>query len=326
VQFPSRGAPAATTVESDEALLEKGYVSLGTLEAAVEKERCQGTADAPAGCRPVEPDAQSTARLLLKAGQRGGDLVRIVQQQQPRTIPWDSAGCRSWQNGLTPADFAPPAPCAPGPRSLGTRHLLVSSGVVWRREPALVPTMRLAQAVEAGDEARVAEALPHVAKVDVYLGEAPLVIAARNGHAGIVRRLLAAGARAHKDQALLAAVGRSDLVITEVLLAAGASPEALSPETRERPLHVAAVRKASPEVVERLLAAGATIDALDGSDHMPLQSALMACNSRTAQLLLDRGAETNWVLADVDALAIARDRCPDQVAPLVQRMMSTTKR
>lgn len=322
LHFPSRKAPAATTAESDEDLLAKGYVCLGALEVSVEKERCRGTADKPGQCLPTDPTTESTGLLLAKAGDRGGDLVRLSRHREPASAPWHSMGCQDFKTQINDELVPRPvATCVPTVTAvIGTRHLTVSSGTIWRREPDLVPNMLLARAAEAGDEARLAETIPRVRNLDAYLDQPPLVIAARKGHAGILRRLLGSGARAGKNAALLAAVGRSDLDMIDQLLAAGADPETIDPATRERPMHVAAFEGASAAVVARLLAAGADVNALDGSDHMPLQEALLGCHAEVATQLIAAGASTSWALADRDALAIARHRCPEKVDGLVRAM------
>jgi len=82
LHFPARGTPAATTVESDDTLLAKGYVCLGPLEVTVEKERCRGPADRPGPCLPTDPTTESTGLLLVKAGDQGGDLVRLARHRE----------------------------------------------------------------------------------------------------------------------------------------------------------------------------------------------------------------------------------------------------
>jgi hypothetical protein len=93
VRFPSRRAPASTTVADDDALMAAGYVSLGPLRVAVEKERCRGTDQAPRDCEPVDPSGQSGALLLTKAASRGGDLVRVASYETPTTMPWIETDC-----------------------------------------------------------------------------------------------------------------------------------------------------------------------------------------------------------------------------------------
>jgi hypothetical protein len=324
VGFPARPAPAGTTLENDEALAAKGYVCLGPLEVAVEKERCHGTDGRPAGCEAVEARMESGGRLLATAAERGGDLVRIAKYEQPTTLPWMVENCTAGTFSQEAAHLgrAPrlsiESACLPTAQvTVGTRHLLVSSGLVWRREPAMVPQMRLAWAVEAGDEARVVGELAHVKDLDRYLAEPPLVTAARKGHVAILRRLLAAGATAGRESALLAAVAARDSAVTRTLLAAGVSPDATDPGTRDRPLHIAAFGKPAPEVLALLLASGADVNALDGADHMPLQSALLGCSIEAARTLLGAGADTRWALADDTALEIARLRCPRETAEII---------
>jgi hypothetical protein len=94
----------------------------------------------------------------------------------------------------------------------------------------------------------------------------------------------------------------------------------MDPQTRDRPLHVAAYEGAPREVFARLLAAGADVNALDGSEHMPVQNAILGCHVEAATTLLGAGASTSWALADLEALAIARHRCPGEVDAIVQLM------
>jgi len=323
LHFPPRSGPASATPASDDALAAAGYVSIASIETQVERERCRGTApEAP--CAPVRAPRDSTAALLARAGVLGGELVQVKKDCVPLKTPWTEDRCQAWQpapymvvgpNGPRMASTDPPQ-CLPVPVPVGTLHWQVSAGTVWRREPALVPNMLLARAVERGDEPAVAQALPQVKALDTYLAEPPVLIAARLGHAAIVQRLLAAGARAGREEALLAAVKRADQAIVRMLLGAGTSANAADPRTQERPLHVAAQVRAAAPLLPLLLSAGADVDAIDATDRMPLQHAILACNVPAAQALMAAGADTRWALADDESLQLSRGRCPTELAAI----------
>jgi ankyrin repeat protein len=187
---------------------------------------------------------------------------------------------------------------------------------VWRKEPSLVPNMLLARAIERGDEAAVARTLPQVKALDAYFAEPPLVIAARRGHAVVVRQLLVAGAHAGREAALHVAVKRSDPVIVGLLLSAGTSAGAPDPATREQPLHLAAQYQASAPLIPVLVGAGADVDALDSTDRMPLQHAILACNFQAAKALIAAGANTSFALHDDDTVELSRKRCPGELAAI----------
>jgi hypothetical protein len=328
MHFPARSAPAATTTQDDQALLAAGYVSLGPVKVVVEKERCRGTDQAPGACEKVATAGPSRALLLAKAAERGGDLVRIASEETPATDPWIEIDC----DAVGPIHFSPPggplppvvimeeAVCAKKERVVGTRHLAVSAGTIWRRAPELVPNMLLLAAIANGDEARVAALLPRVSSLDAYLQDPPLVVATRTGNAAIVRRLLEAGARAGGEAALLEAVARADEGVTRQLLAAGVSPDVTDPRTAERPLHVASRRRASPALLHLLLDAGADVNALDAADQMPLQAALLSCDVATATILIEAGASRSWARADATSLELARATCPRETAAIVARL------
>jgi hypothetical protein len=329
VRFPSRPVAASPTQADDDALIAAGYVSLGPLEASVEKERCHGTEGEPQGCRPVDRSHQSGALLLARAAERGGDLVRVAHQDSAVTAPWiDESDCSATLarpnlvvTGLSLQTNQGEPMCVPLAKVVGLRRFAVSDGTVWRRDPDLVPNFLLERAAEAGDEARVVALLPRLRSPEVYVLEPPLLVAARKGHAPIVRRLLDAGLRAGREAALLAAVRRADEATTQILLASGVSAEVIDPETHERPLHLAAQRKGSAPILRLLIAAGADVNALDASDQMPLQGALLACDLEAARVLVEAHASRSWALSDATITELARDRCPEEISA-IERMLA----
>jgi hypothetical protein len=319
--FQPRPAPATTTASDDDALMAAGYVTLGSLAVSVERERCRGT-DVAARCEPVDRTGQGVTLLLEKAASRGGDLVRIAHQETPTTVAWVEMDCQAGISsfvgrGAIVLDSAQPY-CAEKEKVVGTRRLTVTDGTVWRRAPSLVPQMMLARAIERGDEARVATLLPQIDSLDVHLGEPPLVIAATRGNVAILRRLLAARAKAGREAALLVAVARGDEAIARELLAAGVSPDTADPLSRDRPLHTASRRKASPGILKLLIDAGADVNALNEADQMPLQAALLSCDVGAAEILIQARADRAWARADETTMELIRSLCPDQAARLVE--------
>jgi ankyrin repeat protein len=200
--------------------------------------------------------------------------------------------------------------------------VVFSEGTMWRHAPALVPNARLARAVTARDPAQVSAALPGVARIDTYLEDAPLVMAARNGDAGIVQLLLGAGAHAGNERALRTAVAKGHAATIQVLLASGVSPDCMDPDTRERPLHLAADHKVSPSILQLLIGAGADVNALDGSDEMPLQAALRVCDAEAAAVLVRAGADRRWARSDEFGAELMRASCPPSTTAALQKLIA----
>lgn len=209
--------------------------------------------------------------------------------------------------------------------------ILAIEQTIWgrdaRRRGARRDQMALHEAVRAGDEARVRDLLAAGASPNAIDGAAPgllcpVLAAAFYGHAGILRRLIASGARVDvlnvqgrtalhlaADQghaeavALLAAAGAPlearDLFgqtplhlaswqdhgeATQHLLAARANPNALD-TTGCTPLHLTA-SEPLPAQVMRLLDAGANVDARDHHGCTPLMHAAAEGRAECVDLLL----------------------------------------
>ena len=125
--------------------------------------------------------------------------------------------------------------------------------------------------------------------------DAPVADAARRGDVDTVRNLLQRGvdvqtAQADGMTALHWAALRSDVVLAETLIYAGANLEAATRIGQHTPLH-AASRTGQPGVVRALLDAGADPRARTASGATALHLAAQAGSGEAVAALLDRGAD-----------------------------------
>lgn len=185
VRYAARSTPATATTADDESLLAGGFVSLGKVEGAVERERCRGTEQAPTDCRRVDSTGLGDDALLVSAARRGGDVVRITRHEHPRTVPWIEHTCQAAPSGSSPIFMDPNSTritgdgvCIDVPNTVGIRRLVVSEGTAWKHDPGMVANERLVRAVAIGDEARVATLLSQLRSPDAYLHDPPLLVAA----------------------------------------------------------------------------------------------------------------------------------------------------
>ncbi|CAL1144599.1 unnamed protein product [Cladocopium goreaui] len=137
----------------------------------------------------------------------------------------------------------------------------------------------------------------------VVIGGGPLAIAARKGHLEVVQVLLAAGASVEAMnkfcfRPLHLAAAKNHPEVVEVLLAAGAWVEAKN-DNGATPLHWAAER-GHAAVVEQLLAAGAAVDAAssDGRGRTPLHDAAKWGHTAVMEQLLAAGAAVDAASSD----------------------------
>ena len=125
-------------------------------------------------------------------------------------------------------------------------------------------------------------------------GATPLHAAARDGNAGVVTALAAAGAdpniRTENGYLLHWASELGGVEVVKALLDAGADPQARD-EDDSSPLHLAAKSNDDPAVIEALLDAGATPNALDRNGKIPWDLA------RDREAL--KGSDVYWRLNDL---------------------------
>jgi ankyrin repeat protein len=158
---------------------------------------------------------------------------------------------------------------------------------------------RLVQAVKAGNNAEVVALLGK--RVDVNTGEpdgtTALHWAVRNGDAGLVDRLIRAGANAKAANRygvtpIVLACQNGSAPIVERLLKAGVSANATGP-LGETALHTCA-RTGRPEAAKLLIAHGASVDAPESwRGQTPLMWAAAEGHAAMARLLIEAGADVN---------------------------------
>lgn len=159
----------------------------------------------------------------------------------------------------------------------------------------------MVEAIEAGDDESVAEALMLGVPADTldFTDRPVLALAARLGHSAIVERLLAAGAPVDQLDAigftpLMEAARDGQMETASMLLEAGADPNHRSESTALylTPMHMAGL-SGKPEMVHLLGEAGAAVDPLGRENATPLSWALGEGKVDAAMALLDLGADPN---------------------------------
>jgi ankyrin repeat protein len=128
-------------------------------------------------------------------------------------------------------------------------------------------------------------------------GNTPLCMGARGGHAGIIKDLLAEGAKIDTKcygmkTALVIAAERRNLEMMEVLIQAGADLNAQF-ENQHTAAHLAADRDFT-DVIKLLAKAGADMSAVcAGEGYTPLHIAAVHDHEKSVQALIDVGADIN---------------------------------
>ena len=154
-------------------------------------------------------------------------------------------------------------------------------------------------AADKGNEECCQLLLAHNALPNIHdaSGFTPVVIAARRGHANIVKMLIDAGSNVKKPTfriratALHWAATNGHYGCVCLLLKAGANPEAQTVH-RRTPLMLAS-RSDNPDIVEELLAAGANVNKGDTAGATALHLAAEEGSVECVELLLKAGAKVN---------------------------------
>lgn len=165
------------------------------------------------------------------------------------------------------------------------------------RLAAAAPDESLAQACVRGDVAAAAARLRAGDDVNQVLAdnETPLLLAAHQGSAALMRLLLKAGAkptalRWNGETLLHAAVSSGQVEAVEVALAQGLDGNAGDARRGQTALHYAAA-EGRTEIAKVLLAHGAAVNARSKTGVTPLWMAVQASHKETAAVLLAGGAD-----------------------------------
>ncbi len=165
-----------------------------------------------------------------------------------------------------------------------------SQALLWATQIKL--KKQLIEAVESNDLPAVQQAI--AAGVDLNDGyPRPLRVAAQNGHADIVRILIAAGADVKNRfpvAALITAVRNGHADIVRILIAAGAFVD--EPDSPGYPIHEA-VNRGYTDIVRMLLDAGAYPSMMDSNARTPFDLADCAGKTEIAQLIRKYGGLSN---------------------------------
>lgn len=153
-------------------------------------------------------------------------------------------------------------------------------------------------------------------------GDAPLVYIAAK-HPRALAALLDRGAdpnarTASFETALSFVSDWGHLASAEILLAAGADPNHLDPETGRTPLHYAA-ENGRVEILERLLAAGGDPTVRGEDAWTPLEAALVRGHVEAALVLVDR-APRLAALGRLDPVALADDLGEEDLASRLEEL------
>ena len=169
---------------------------------------------------------------------------------------------------------------------------------------------RFFQAVLENDERGVLEGIRAGARLNQTdtAGETPITVAARLGHARIVRILLDAGANADARKAplfataLYWAVTRGWTDIALLLIERGANVSIMTTE-RDSPL-LAATRHNHTDIALALIQAGARLNSVDRFGDTSLWNSIARGNRAVVRALLRAGADPNLAHEDAGRLAL----------------------
>jgi ankyrin repeat protein len=158
----------------------------------------------------------------------------------------------------------------------------------------------------AGNEAVVARLVAAGAKVDFadLDGDTALILAIEQGHLGVVKQLLAAGANLTQTDNLLSLAAMSgNLALLEFLCDRGL-PVNVKDESGDAALHVATLEDQGA-MVQYLLARGAAVDLANAQGDTPLLIAVYQGNRAIAQSLLAHGADIHYHNGEDNVISLA---------------------
>ena len=251
---------------------------------------CHGAVEQMSGLRL---DHREPAARVLTPGSDGvSELIRRITSKDTavRMPPWPTA------ISLTPSDTE-------------TLNKWIAAGAPWETRTPSPSSVRLFDAIDRGDLARVRALLSNPSLIDAADadGTTPLMHAVLNADLDCVRLLLQKGAdpnlRNHFGAtALMWAVDDSGKV--EELLKGGAAVNVKS-NRGTTPLLAASLIWGNHTVVDKLLAKGADVSAIDSDGWTPLVKAAASGDSAIVRTLLSKGATPEQATNTFTPLTIA---------------------
>jgi len=297
--------------ELDGELTASGYARIGLAEVKFVTRQCKfGLSD----CTDVNHKDDPTAALLKLAAKSGGDLIVITVDKVKEHSYNQGAKCSNWGETSsyeyrtdwstgTQATYMVTKPvCTNYEKYVDVDEMLVSSGVVWRKDEKLARQQELGIELSAGailgDLEMVKSAVGSGADVslsDMY-GLYPLGRAAFYGHEEIVRYLIEKGAnvngRGLYNPPIFEAAEGGNTSIFRLLLEKRAKVKFKDPYSKRTILHAAA-KGGQAEIVRELIVKKLKVDAVDRDGITPLMLAASAGDEEVARLLIDNKAKVN---------------------------------
>jgi len=238
---------------------------------------------------------------------------------------------RSDQNHLHP-EITPKMSEAPRIVSLFTANTAaqveeaLSKGKDIEEEGGWIKTTPLIRACQRGLLEVVECLLNHGADPNHFprFSEPPMQVAAKNGHAAIVERLIRAGVDINDnrggmgDTALILASQQGHVDVVDCLLSLGSNTETTG-WNNATPL-IAASEKGMIDVVDRLLAAGCNVNALDGDNSSALLRAAQGGHLPIIDRLVVHGADIN--VCNRSGWGVLNVACASGSAAVVDRLLS----
>ncbi|MFV1956867.1 MAG: WG repeat-containing protein [bacterium] len=297
--------------ELDTELAGSGYARIGLAEVKFVTRQCKfGLSD----CAEINHKDDPTAALLKLAAKSGGDLVVITVDKAKEHSYNQGAKCSNWGETSsyeyrtdwstgTQATYMVTKPvCTNYEKYVDVDEMLVSSGVVWRKDEKLARQQELGIELSAGailgDLEMVKSAVGSGADVSVsdMYGLYPLSRAAFNGHEEIVRYLIEKGSnvngRGLDTPPIFQAAEGGNTSIFRLLLENRAKVKFKDPYSKRTILHAAA-KGGQADIVRELIAKKLKVDARDKDGITPLMLAASSGGAGAARLLIENKAKVN---------------------------------
>ncbi len=297
--------------ELDTELTGSGYARIGLAEVKYVTRRCKfGLTD----CTEVIHKDEPTAALLKLAAKSGGDLVVITGDKVKEHSYNQGAKCSNWSEtsryeyrtdwstGTQTTYLVTQPVCTNYEKYVDVDEMLVSSGVVWRKDKKLARQQELGIELSVGaivgDLEMVKNAVANGADVslsDMY-GLYPLGRAAFYGFEEIVRYLIEkesnVNGRGLYNPPIFEAAEGGNTSIFRLLLENRAKVKFKDPYSKRTILHAAAMG-GQAEIVKELISKKLKADAVDRDGITPLMLAASSSSAEAARLLIDHKAKVN---------------------------------